>query len=443
MGTTEMYVSLDIGTTSIKVVVAEYINGQMNIIGVGNEKSDGLNRGIIVDIDKTVQSINKAIKQAEQKANVDIHNVIVGIPSNSVEIEACHGMIAVSGENREITEEDVQNVLAAAMVKSVPPEREILTILPEEFIVDGFDGIKDPRGMIGVRLEMHAVMLTGPKTVIHNTKRCVEKAGLQIQNIVLQPLAASSVAMSSGERDFGTILVDLGGGQTTASVMHDHQLKYTSINQEGGDYVTKDISVVLNTTIENAERIKRDYGYALPEETSQEEKFPVEVIGKSQPVKMDERYLSEIIEARLVQIFEKVRNELDKVGARELPGGVIITGGAAALPGTVELAEDIFEIPVKLYIPNQMGMRYPAFTTGIGLIQYEANLDEIHQIVKKYQLGIAKKETSSYNAKSEYLSENDEISSLEFEREKPVKKEKNKEDKWSNKAKSFISNFFD
>ena len=443
MGTTEMYVSLDIGTTSIKVVVAEYINGQMNIIGVGNEKSEGLNRGIIVDIDKTVQSINKAIKQAEQKANVDIHNVIVGIPSNSVEIEACHGMIAVSGENREITEEDVQNVLAAAMVKSVPPEREILTILPEEFIVDGFDGIKDPRGMIGVRLEMHAVMLTGPKTVIHNTKRCVEKAGLQIQNIVLQPLAASSVAMSSGERDFGTILVDLGGGQTTASVMHDHQLKYTSVNQEGGDYVTKDISVVLNTTIENAERIKRDYGYALPEETSQEEKFPVEVIGKSQPVKMDERYLSEIIEARLVQIFEKVKNELDKVGARELPGGVILTGGAAALPGTVELAEDIFEIPVKLYIPNQMGMRYPAFTTGIGLIQYEANLDEIHQIVKEYQLGIAKKETSSYNAKSEYLSENDEINSLEFEREKTVKKEKNKEDKWSTKAKSFISNFFD
>lgn len=443
MGTTEMYVSLDIGTTSIKVVVAEYINGQMNIIGVGNEKSEGLNRGIIVDIDKTVQSINKAIKQAEQKANVDIYNVVVGIPSNSVEIEACHGMIAVAGENREITEEDVQNVLAAAMVKSVPPEREILTILPEEFIVDGFDGIKDPRGMIGVRLEMHAIMLTGPKTIIHNTKRCVEKAGLQIQNIVLQPLAASSVAMSSGERDFGTILVDLGGGQTTASVMHDHQLKYTYVDQEGGDYVTKDISVVLNTTIENAERIKRDYGHALPEETSPEEKFPVEVIGKSQPVKMDERYLSEIIEARLVQIFEKVKNELDKVGARELPGGVILTGGAAALPGVVELAEDMLEMPVKLFIPHQMGLRYPTFTTGIGLIQHEANLDEIHQIVKEYQLGITKKETTSYNSKVEYSSENNETSSLAFEKEKPVKKEKKKEDKWSNKAKSFISNFFD
>lgn len=443
MGNTEMYVSLDIGTTSIKVVVAEYINGQMNIIGVGNEKSEGLNRGIIVDIDKTVQSINKAIKQAEQKANVDIYNVIVGIPSNSVEIEACHGMIAVSGENREITETDVQNVLAAAMVKSVPPEREILTILPKEFIVDGFDGIKDPRGMIGVRLEMHAIMITGPKTILHNTKRCVEKAGLNIQNIVLQPLAASSITMSSGERDFGTILVDMGGGQTTASVMHDHQLKYTYVDQEGGDYVTKDISVVLNTTVENAERIKRDYGYALPEETSQEEKFPVEVIGKNQPVKIDERYLSEIIEARLVQIFEKIKTELDKVGARELPGGLIITGGAAALPGIVELAEDIFEIPVKLYIPNQMGMRYPTFTTGIGLIQHEANLDEIHQIVKEYQLGIAKNEDTSHHTKLEYPSDHIEDSSLEFEKVKPIKKEKKSEDKWSSKAKSFISNFFD
>ena len=177
MRNSEMYVSLDIGTTSIKVVVAEYINGQMNIIGVGNEKSEGLSRGIIVDIDKTVESVKKAIKQAEKKANVDIRNVIVGTQSTSTEIETCHGMIAVSGENKEITDEDVRNTISAAMVKSVPPEREILAIIPEEFIVDGFDGIKDPRGMIGVRLEMHATMITGPKTIVHNIKRCVEKAG--------------------------------------------------------------------------------------------------------------------------------------------------------------------------------------------------------------------------------------------------------------------------
>ncbi len=199
MGNTGIYVSLDIGTTSIKVVVAEFVNGQMNIIGVGNEKSEGLSRGIIVDIDQTVDSIKKAIKQAEEKANIDIRNVIVGIPANNVKIEPCHGMIAVSGDNREITEIDVENVMAAAMVKSVPPEREIIAVIPEEFVVDGFSEIRDPRGMIGVRLEMHATMITGPKTILHNTKRCVEKAGLQIEEVVLQPLAISSAAMSKEE----------------------------------------------------------------------------------------------------------------------------------------------------------------------------------------------------------------------------------------------------
>ncbi|MGB3161356.1 cell division protein FtsA [Carnobacterium sp.] len=441
MKNTGMYVSLDIGTTSIKVVVAEFINGEMNIIGVGNEKSEGLSRGIIVDIDKTVESINKAIKQAEQKANVDINKVIVGIPANNIEIEPCHGMIAVSGENKEITKEDVQNVLSAAMVKSVPPEKEILAILPEEFIVDGFDGIKDPRGMIGVRLEMHATMITGPKTIIHNTKKCVEKAGLQIEDIVLQPLATSSIAMSKGESDFGTIVIDMGGGQTTASVMHDSQLKFAYANQEGGEYVTKDISVVLNTSFENAERIKRDYGYALPEEASADEDFPVDVIGQSKPVNVDEQYLSEIIEARLVQIFEKIKSELDHVQARDLPGGIILTGGAAALPGIVELAEDIFEINVKLYVPDQMGMRYPTFTTSIGLVNYESQLDDIHQIIKSFSLNQSDFKGNNSTAKQTQIVDYQE---QEYEyNEKPTKQEKRKEDTLVFKAKSFFSNFFD
>lgn len=441
MKNTGMYVSLDIGTTSIKVVVAEFINGEMSIIGVGNEKSEGLSRGIIVDIDKTVDSISKAIKQAEQKANVDINEVVVGIPANNIEIEPCHGMIAVTGENKEITNDDVKNVLSAAMVKSVPPEKEILSILPEEFIVDGFDGIKDPRGMIGVRLEMHATMTTGPKTIIHNTKKCVEKAGLQIEDIVLQPLATSSIAMSKGESDFGTILIDMGGGQTTASVMHDNQLKFAYVNQEGGEYVTKDISVVLNTSIEDAERIKRDYGYALPEEASADEKFPVNVIGQSKPVSVDEYYLSEIIEARLVQIFEKIKDELDIVQARDLPGGIILTGGAAALPGIINLAEEIFEINVKLYVPDQMGMRYPTFTTSIGLVNYESQLDDIHQIIKSYSLN-----QSAFDENNNIVKQNQPFEYEEQDQqynEKPKKQEKRKEDTLVYKAKSFLSNFFD
>ncbi|SFH66564.1 cell division protein FtsA [Pisciglobus halotolerans] len=442
MRSNEMYVSLDIGTTSIKVVVAEYLNGQMNIIGVGNEKSQGLSRGIIVDIDRTVESIKKAISQAEQKAGVDIKSVIVGVQSNSVDIEPCHGMIAVKSDDHEITDGDVQNTIAAAMVKSVPPERDILAVLPEEFIVDGFDGIKDPRGMIGVRLEMHATMITGPKTIVHNIKRCVEKAGLQIQNIVLQPLAASKVAMSSGERDFGTILIDMGGGQTTAAVIHDDQLKFAFVDQEGGEFVTKDISIVLNTSIENAEQLKRDFGYAYSPDASPDEQIPVEVVGQSELVNIDELYLSEIIEARIAQIFETVKEELDTTGARELPGGIIMTGGVASMPGVLELAKEIFEVNVKLYIPDQMGMRYPSFTTAIGLIEYEETLDDIQRLANQSTVGIQYRSGSvtddqMMRSQKYYTEEDDAI------RERPAKAEKRDEDSITNKLKSFFNHFFD
>lgn len=378
-----IYVSLDIGTTSIKVVVAEYIRGQLNIIGVGNEKSEGLSRGVIVDIDETVDSIKKAVKQAEQKSNVAIKDVIVGIPSNQISIEPCHGMIAVSSENREITDVDVYNVISAAKVRSVAPEREIISVIPEEFIVDGFDGIKDPRGMIGVRLELYASMITGPKTIVHNIKRCIDKAGLHIDEMVIQPLAISQVAMDQGEREFGTILIDMGGGQTSASVMHDNQLKFSYVDQEGGELVSKDISVVLNTSFENAERIKREYGYAIAEAVSDNEYFPVETIGKKDPVKVDEHYLAEIIEARVMQIFETIKKALDKVEALKLPGGIVLTGGAASLGGVLDLAQETFGVPVKLYIPEQMGMRNPIFSTSMGLIQYAASLDEVHRIAQK------------------------------------------------------------
>lgn len=378
-----IYVSLDIGTTSIKVVVAEVVRGQVNIIGVGNEKSQGLSRGVIVDIDETVESIKRAVRQAEQKSNIQIQDVIVGIPSNQISIEPCHGMIAVSSENREITDVDVYNVISAAKVRSVAPEREIISVIPEEFIVDGFDGIKDPRGMIGVRLELYASMITGPKTIVHNIKRCIDKAGLNIEELVIQPLAISQVAMTSGEREFGTILIDMGGGQTSASVMHDHQLKFSYVDQEGGDLVTKDISVILNASFDQAERIKREYGYAVSTETSEDEFFPVETIGKKDPVRVDEHYLSEIIEARIAQTFETIKRALDQVEALQLPGGIILTGGASSMAGVVELAEEIFGVSVKAYVPEQMGMRNPVYATSMGLIQYAATLDDVHRIAQQ------------------------------------------------------------
>lgn len=378
----EIYVSLDIGTTSVKVVVAEYINQQLNIIGVGNERSEGLSRGVIVDIDKTVYAIKSAIRQAEQKSNHKIEEVIVGVPSNQISIEPCYGMIAVASDNREITDKDVSNVLSAAKVRAVPPEREIISVIPEEFIVDGFDGIRDPRGMIGVRLELYASMITGPKTVIHNIRRCIEKAGLRVKELVVQPLANAAAALSEGERDFGTIIVDLGGGQSSAAVMHENQLKFSFVDQEGGEYVTKDISTILNISLDNAERIKREYGYAMSEDTREDEFFPVETIGKKEPARVTERYLAEIIEARLSQIFETLKKALDQVEAFDLPGGVVVTGGAAALPGVIALAEEIFEHEVRFYIPEHVGLRNPIFTTAIGLIEYVAHLEDIYHVAQ-------------------------------------------------------------
>lgn len=438
MAKTGMYVGLDIGTTSVKVVVAEYVDSQMNIIGVGNAKSEGINRGIIVDIDKTVQAIQRAVRQAEEKAGIQIRSVSVGVPANLLEVENCQGMIAVNSESKEITDDDVRNVASAALVRSTPPERQIIAILPQEFTVDGFEGIKDPRGMIGVRLEMFGVVYTGPKTILHNIRKCVEKSGLIVNELVITPLALTESILSDGEKDFGTIVIDIGGGQTTTSVMHDKQLKFTHVNQEGGEFVTKDISTVLNTSFNNAEALKINYGDAYPERTSASEEFPVDVIGKSEPVKIDERYLAEIIEARMEQIFNKSKDVLNEIDAFELPGGIILTGGAASLPGVVDLAQEVFETNVKLYVPNHMGLRNPVFTNVISIVDYSANLSEVYQLAKSAITG--------ERTTQQPVAVQQEISYEQYEAPEETYKEPEEEKKGesiTNRVKDFFSNIFE
>lgn len=440
MAKTGMYVGLDIGTTSVKVVVAEYIEGQMNIIGVGNAKSDGLNRGIVVDIDQTVQAIQRAVRQAEEKAGIQIKSVNVGLPANLLEVESCQGMIAVSSESKEITDEDVRNVASAALVRSTPPERQIVAILPQDFTVDGFEGIKDPRGMLGVRMEMFGVVYTGPKTIIHNIRKCVEKAGLGINELVITPLALTETILTDGEKDFGTIVIDMGGGQTTTSVIHDKQLKFTHVNQEGGEFITKDISIVLNTSFNNAEALKINYGDAYPERTSANEEFPVDVIGKSEPVRVDERYLSEIIEARVEQILRKSKEVLDEIDAFELPGGVVLTGGAASMPGIVDLAQEIFEANVKLYVPNHMGLRNPVFANVISIVEYSAQLKDIYHIAKYAIPGEKSKPAQSVAVQQEVrydtYAEQPQEEYEEFN-------ERESGEKVTGKIKDFFSNIFD
>ena len=385
MDNSGLYVGLDIGTTSIKVIIADYVKGQLNIIGSGNTLSAGLNRGVIVDIDQVVDAIKDAVKQAEDKAGVDITDVIVGLPANMLQIEKCQGMISIGDDaNRakEITDEDVQRVTEAALVQNLPPERDVIDIAPDEFVVDDFEGIRDPRGMVGVRLEMKGVMYTGPKTILYNTKKCVERAGLRVQEIVVAPIATAQLALDEGEKDFGAIVIDLGGGQTTAAVVHDHKLKYTYVDQEGGDFVTRDISVVLNTSVENAESLKRNYGLALASGASSEETFAVQVVGKQEPRMVTEEFLAQIIQARLEQIFGKIAQALGKVGALDLPGGIILTGGMADLPGIAELAEEIFGVNVRIFRSNEMGLRIPSYTQVLGLVTYVALQNEVALVVK-------------------------------------------------------------
>ncbi|GEK27957.1 cell division protein FtsA [Furfurilactobacillus siliginis] len=389
MDNPEIFVGLDIGTTTIKVVVAESNHGEMNVIGAGTQPARGLSRGVIVDIDQAAGAIKAAVQQAEQKANVQIDSVLLGIPANQLKIEPTSGMVAVADGNqaREITDRDVQNVTNAALLQSLPPEREIIAIAADEFVVDGFDEIKDPRGMMGVRLEMHGTLYTGPKTIIHNAKKAVEQAGLHVADVTVTPLALGQTILNDGEQDFGTVIIDLGGGQTTAAVIHDHQLKYATVDQEGGDFITKDISVVLNTSLDNAEQLKRDYGFANADLASDDNRFPVQVVGQPDPVQVSEHYLAEIIEARLQQIFETLRASLDEVSALELPGGVVLTGGVAALPGIVELAADVLGANVRIYVPEQMGLRHPQNATALALINHSGQQSETQRLVNGALMG--------------------------------------------------------
>src|SRR5690606_39084630 len=343
MNSNEILVSLDIGTSEIKVSVGEVMNDSLNIIGVGTAKSKGLRKGAIVDIDEAVQSIKNAVENAEHMVDMSIHNVIVAVNANHVQLHPCHGVVAVQSEDREIGDEDVKRVIEGAQVMSIPPEREIIDVIPKQFIVDGFDEISDPRGMIGVRLEMEGTIITTSKTVLHNILKCVERAGLNVIDVVLQPLAAGSIALSKDERALGVALIDVGGGCTTVSVFEDDFLAATSIIPLGGENITKDLSIGLRTSTEEAEEVKLNHGHAFYETADEEETFDVAIIGSNQKKTFNQLQISDIIEARLEEIFELAQRELRRLGYHELRGGYVLTGGTMKMPGALDLAQAVFQ----------------------------------------------------------------------------------------------------
>ncbi len=358
-------------------MIGEINNGSINIIGVGQSHSEGIKKGVIVDIDQTVHAIREAVDHAERMVGVSIEEVYVGITGNHIELHETQGVVAVSSEDREIREEDIQRVIQAAKVVAIPPDREIIEVVPKEYIVDGQGSIKDPRGMIGVRLEMEGTIVTGLKTVVHNIVRCAQRTNLRVAGIFLQPLAASTVALSKDDKNMGVVLVDIGAGSTTIGVFEQGKLAATTVIGIGGDHITSDISLGLRTHTDVADRVKTKNGCALIDEASEDVKFKVNRIGSDVEKQFTQVDLASIIEPRAAEIFQLVEDAVYKMGFRdEIAGGYVLTGGTVAMPGMLELAKEELDAPVRIAIPDYIGVRDPAYTTGVGLIQYALQLME-------------------------------------------------------------------
>ncbi|KAB7707975.1 cell division protein FtsA [Bacillus aerolatus] len=428
MNSNEVLVSLDIGTSAIKVIIGEMVNESLNIIGVGNVKSKGIRKGSVVDIDETVHSIKKAIEQAERMVGIEIKQVVVGIAGNHALLQPCSGVVAVSSENREITDVDVARVIDASQVMSIPPDREIINVIPKQFIVDGLDEITDPRGMIGVRLEMEGIIVTGSKTFLHNTLRCVERAGLEIMDIVFQPLAAGEIALSKDEQNLGTVLIDIGGGSTTVAAFSQGNIRAAAVFPIGGDHITKDLSIGLRTTTEDAEQIKLKHGHAFYDLASEEEVFSVPIIGSDQHQQFSQLEVSDVIEARLEEVFEMIIDELRHQGIQDVPGGFVLTGGTSAIPGILDLAQDVFQNRVRVAIPDYIGVREPQYTASVGLIKYAYKNAKLQgRKVSAVQEPISVPETRHQDSPPP----------------KKVKPEKQPEQKLTSKVKRFFGYFFE
>lgn len=369
-----LVVGLDIGTTKICTVVGEIVDGQVQIIGLGTHPSKGLRKGVVVNIESTVQSIKKAVEEAELMADCHITSVYAGIAGGHIKGINSHGIIAI--KNREITSHDVKRVIDAASAVAIPMDREIIHVLPQEFIVDGQDGIKDPVGMSGIRLEGKVHIVTGAITSAQNIIKCANRAGLDVADIVLEQLGSSEAVLTPEEKEMGAAIIDIGGGTTDLVIFSNGSIKHTAVFSLAGNHITHDISIGLRTPIEEAEKIKIRYGCALTSMVRKDETIEVPSVGGRRPRVLSRQTLAEIIEPRVEEILTLVHQEVVRMGyAHLIPAGVILTGGSAILEGVPELTEQIFNLPVRRGIPTGIGglvdlVSSPIYATGVGLVLY-------------------------------------------------------------------------
>ena len=370
----DLLIGLDIGTTKICVIVAERTENGVDIVGIGTHPSHGLRKGVVVDIEATVQSIKSAVEEAELMADCEISSVYAGIAGSHIRGINSHGVVAV--KDREVREGDVKRVIDAAKAVAIPMDREVIHVIPQEFIIDDQDGIREPLGMSGVRLEAKIHIVTAAVTSAQNIVKCANKAGLNVIDIVLEPLASSQAVLAPDERDLGVCMIDIGGGTTDIAVFADGSIENTAVLGLGGHHLTNDIAVGLRTPFDEAERIKKKFGVASPRYLASDDILSVPSVGGRRPREVSRKILCEIVEPRVEEILSLARQEIAKAGLEDkIPSGVVLTGGASALAGLPELAEEIFEAPVRRGVPTHIGglqdvIRSPMYATGVGLVVF-------------------------------------------------------------------------
>ena len=371
-------VGVDIGTTKVcAVVAAEDDLGRVNILGMGVSDSHGLNRGVVVNIDKTVAAVQEAVHEAERAAGVEVRSVIVGIAGDHVQSFQSRGVVAISNRNGEITQQDVQRLLEDTMHVAMPADREILHVIPQEFIVDGQDGVADPVGMSGVRLEANVHIITGLVTAAKNIYRCIEKAGYEVADLVLEPLASSFSVLHEDEKEVGVALIDIGGGTTDIAVFEDHTIRHTAVIAVAGDKVTDDIRKGLGVMRDQAEQLKRQFGTALVDMAAPNEEITIPGIGGRPEKSIGRDTLAQVIQPRIEEILEIAAIEIKRSGyGRHLSVGCVLTGGGALVPGTAELAAEVLGMEARIGRPMGLGgglveeVSDPKFATAVGLVLY-------------------------------------------------------------------------
>ncbi len=379
---TRTFVGLDIGTTKISCIIADQnAAGEMRIVGIGNAPSEGLRRGVVVDLEKTVASISRSVEEAERMAGIEVKGVWAGIAGDHIRSLNSRGVIAVARRDNEIAAADVDRVVEAAKAIAIPMDREIIHVIPQEFIVDDQEGIKDPVGMSGVRLEAEIHIITGAVTSAKNICRAIQRSGLKVYDLVLEPLASATAVLDQDERDLGVVLLDIGGGTTDVAVFHEGSIRHTAIIPFGGANVTSDIAIGLRTPMDKAEAIKIQHGSALASRVNADEMLQVACVGGREDREISRTVLASMIEPRMEEIFMLANKEVRKNHfAPLIGGGVVLTGGTSLLPGIAELAEQVFEMPVRLGVPRGMGglsanVADPRFSTGVGLVMHAAGQD--------------------------------------------------------------------